>query len=144
MTQSSRLFEEYYPGENIFVIHSVTGKLKIIRDAAGFMVMNLYDRSNHARLLEICREDMYLLDDMTEDNTKSSYDLMMEGKQFILFSKLLKIIREIFEQEFFIINKHVYGVTGINIGKHLVNNLFQWCYFKELQNQYNIPDAVAL
>ncbi len=56
VTQSSRLFEEYYPGENIFVIHSVTGKLKIIRDAAGFMVMNLYDRSNHARLLEICRE----------------------------------------------------------------------------------------
>ena len=56
---------------------------------------------NDSVLLEICREDMYLLDDMTEDDTKSSYDLMMEGKQFILFSKLLNIIREIFEQEFF-------------------------------------------
>ncbi|MBD5510755.1 MAG: hypothetical protein HDR08_05830 [Lachnospiraceae bacterium] len=55
---------------------------------------------NDSVLLEICREDMYLLDDMTEDDTKSSYDLMMEGKQFILFSKLLNIIKEIFEQEF--------------------------------------------
>ena len=51
-------------------------------------------------LLELCREDMYLADDMTEDDIKSSYDLMMEGKQYILFSKLLNIIREIFEQEF--------------------------------------------
>lgn len=52
-------------------------------------------------LLELYREDMYLTNAVTEDDVKSSYDLMMERKQFILFSKLLCIIREIFEQEFF-------------------------------------------
>lgn len=55
VTQSARIFEEYYPGENVFVIHSTTGQLKIVKDSSGFEVMNLYDRANHERLAELCQ-----------------------------------------------------------------------------------------
>ena len=51
-------------------------------------------------LLEVCREDMYLVDNMNEDTKKSSYDLMKEGKQSELFILLLDIIRNIFAQEY--------------------------------------------
>lgn len=50
-------------------------------------------------LLEICREDIYREIPIFEDNMKSSYDLMMEGKQNILFLDLLDIIKKIFEEE---------------------------------------------
>lgn len=51
-------------------------------------------------LLELCREDMYLFDEAREDSKKPSYELMMEAKQQDLFLELLKIIRELSEQEF--------------------------------------------
>lgn len=51
-------------------------------------------------LLELCREDMYLDDDMNEDAQKSSYELMMEKKQPLLFIFLLNIIEYIFNEEF--------------------------------------------
>ena len=50
-------------------------------------------------LLEICREDIYREIPILEDNMKSSYDLMMEGKQNILFLDLLEIIKNIFDEE---------------------------------------------
>ena len=50
-------------------------------------------------LLEVCREDMYLADNIDGDTKKSSYDLMQEGKQSKLFILLLDIIRGISEQE---------------------------------------------
>ena len=50
-------------------------------------------------LLEICREDMYREIPILDDNMKSSYDLMMEGKQNILFLDLLDIIKKIFDEE---------------------------------------------
>ena len=50
-------------------------------------------------LLEICREDIYREIPILEDNMKSSYDLMMEGKQNILFLDLLDIIKNIFDEE---------------------------------------------
>ena len=50
-------------------------------------------------LLELCREDIYRDDSLPEDSMKSSYDLMTEGKQDILFKDLLSIIEEIFKEE---------------------------------------------
>lgn len=50
-------------------------------------------------LLELCREDIYREIPILEDNMKSSYDLMMEGKQNILFLDLLDIIKQIFDEE---------------------------------------------
>lgn len=51
-------------------------------------------------LLELCREDMYRIPGDSEDSNKSSYDLMMEDKQWQLFLELLKIIEELFEEEY--------------------------------------------
>lgn len=51
-------------------------------------------------LLELCREDMYQVPDPNEDSMRSSYELMMEGKQAVLFMELLKLIRRLFDEEF--------------------------------------------
>lgn len=56
-------------------------------------------------LLELCREDMYLIDDIDADAKKSSYDLMKERKQAKLFLLLIDIIRDIFKQELFYYSK---------------------------------------
>lgn len=50
-------------------------------------------------LLELCREDRYFDPGIREVSEKSSYDLMMEGKQHILFLELLKLIIELYEKE---------------------------------------------
>lgn len=51
-------------------------------------------------LLEMCREDMYHYPEPGDDSMKSSYDLMMEGKQAIVFMELLKLIRQLFDEEY--------------------------------------------
>lgn len=50
-------------------------------------------------LLELCREDVYRERFLPEDCMKSSYDLMTEGKQDVLFNDLLFIINQVFEEE---------------------------------------------
>lgn len=50
-------------------------------------------------LLELCREDSYQEPGYREDCMKSSYDLMMEGKQSELFIQLLDLVRRLFEEE---------------------------------------------
>ena len=53
-----------------------------------------------SQLLELCREDIYREEcSFMDDKMKSSYDLMTEGKQDILFKDLLAIIEQIFEEE---------------------------------------------
>lgn len=55
---------------------------------------------NDSVLLEICREDMYHYPEPEDDSRKSSYDLMMEGKQAVVFMELLKIIKQLFNEEY--------------------------------------------
>lgn len=55
---------------------------------------------DHSLLMELCREDMYRIPGDDEDSNKSSYDLMMEGKQPKLFFELLEIIKELFGEEY--------------------------------------------
>ena len=50
-------------------------------------------------LLEICREDRYFNYDGPADKWKSSYDLMMEGKQKDLFLQLLELIEDLYSKE---------------------------------------------
>lgn len=55
---------------------------------------------NDSVLLEMCREDMYYYPDPEDDSRKSSYDLMMEGKQSTIFLELLKLIKRLFNEEY--------------------------------------------
>lgn len=55
---------------------------------------------NDSVLLEMCREDMYYYPDPEDDSWKSSYDLMMEGKQATIFLELLKLIKRLFNEEY--------------------------------------------
>lgn len=55
---------------------------------------------NDSVLLEICREDMYQYPGLEDDSMKSSYDLMVEGKQIIIFMELLKLIKQLFNEEY--------------------------------------------
>ena len=50
-------------------------------------------------LLELCREDRYFEYGITDVSRKSSYDLMMEGKQHLLFIELLDLIHNLYEKE---------------------------------------------
>lgn len=56
ITDSRKVFEHYYPGDNLFIVHSVTGQLKFIKDSEGFVIKNFYDKDTSAEILETCRE----------------------------------------------------------------------------------------
>lgn len=57
ITESRKVFEHYYPGDNIFVVHSLTGGLKMIKNADGFTIMNFYDSSTKEKIERICQEN---------------------------------------------------------------------------------------
>lgn len=56
VSDSRKVFEKYYPGQNTFVVCAKSDNLRMIRDKENFMVMDLYDRDNYGKLLSICRE----------------------------------------------------------------------------------------
>lgn len=70
-------------------------------------------------LLELCREDMYQFPEPNEDSMRSSYELMMAGKQAVLFMELLKLIKHLFDEEF-----GYYCDCCRNGKKELYRNLF--------------------
>lgn len=57
VVNSRKVFEHYYPGKNIFIAHSLTGKLKMIKDPQGFEIFNLYEKDSYARVEKICKEN---------------------------------------------------------------------------------------
>ena len=56
VTDSRKRFEQYYPGQNTFVVYKQTSELEMIKNPEGFIVMNLDEKENYARILQICRE----------------------------------------------------------------------------------------
>lgn len=54
---SRHIFERYYPGDNLFIVHSRTGNLNIIKQSDGFTVMNCYDKDNQKKIVEMCRKE---------------------------------------------------------------------------------------
>ena len=48
VTDSRKRFEQYYPGQNTFVVYKQTSELEMIKNPEGFIVMN----SNGATLAE--------------------------------------------------------------------------------------------
>lgn len=57
VSNSRKIFEEYYPGDNMFIVHSTSLELKMIKSSDGFTVMNLYEQENIERVVRICREN---------------------------------------------------------------------------------------
>ena len=51
---SRRVFEEYYPNTNTFVILKKTGALRIIKHPENFVILNLYDERNFGKLWKLC------------------------------------------------------------------------------------------
>ena len=89
-------------GANGEIYNCVYGKIigtenKMYITSKGRMLFDMLKQDSV--LLEICREDIYREIPIQEDNMKSSYDLMREGKQNILFLDLLDIIKNIFDEE---------------------------------------------
>ena len=56
-------------------------------------------------LLELCREDIYRTFDKLDNRAMSSYDLMINGEQNILFKDLLFIISQVFDEEVLYLEK---------------------------------------
>lgn len=56
VSDSRKVFEKYYPGQNTFVVCAKSDNLKMIRDKENFRVLDLYDKRNYKVLLDLCRE----------------------------------------------------------------------------------------
>lgn len=56
VTESRRVFEEYYPGQNTFVVYKQTPELTMIKNPEGFIILNLDEESNYKKIYDICRE----------------------------------------------------------------------------------------
>lgn len=56
VSDSRRIFEQYYPGKNTFVVYKQTPELTMIKNPEGFVIMNLDERENFEKILQICRE----------------------------------------------------------------------------------------
>lgn len=54
ISDSKKIFERYFPQENIFIINSKTEKLNVITNSNGMVVMDLYNKENYPKILNIC------------------------------------------------------------------------------------------
>lgn len=57
ISDSKKRFEEFYPGQNIFVAHNPLGEFKMLKDTTGFLIYDLTREEQQAQLIELCRRE---------------------------------------------------------------------------------------
>ncbi len=55
ISDSKKRFEEFYPGQNIFVAHNPLGEFKMLKDTTGFLIHDLSKNEQQDQLIELCR-----------------------------------------------------------------------------------------
>ncbi|MDE5773917.1 MAG: TDP-N-acetylfucosamine:lipid II N-acetylfucosaminyltransferase [Muribaculaceae bacterium] len=57
VVDSRKKFEEYYPGQNIFILHKVIDQFRIVKDTTGFKIYNLQDEGDQDKVAELCSSE---------------------------------------------------------------------------------------
>lgn len=53
ISDSRKIFDKYYPGENTFIVDSPTSELKVIKDSEGMYIFNLGDPNNYTEINQL-------------------------------------------------------------------------------------------
>lgn len=57
VSNSRKVFEQYYPGQNISVIHCIFPQLKMVRDGENFLVYNLEKEENRDKVFQLASKE---------------------------------------------------------------------------------------